>query len=282
MKIVYSPACLRFVSPGHPESPDRIRLVHDLLEKEGYAFIEPRPAEEKEILRVHSKMLLNHVKFETFIDADTPPLPRIARYAFLSAGAAMAAAAHCQGGEASFSLMRPPGHHATRHRLMGFCYLNNIAIAVADRLSHKSVAKAAILDIDCHHGNGTEDIFLGHPDVLFVSLHQSPLYPGTGLESRDNAVNFPLPPFTRGKEYLKTLEKACRIIADAGCDLLGVSAGFDTFREDPLAQIQLGIRDYGKIGEMVRDLSLPTFCVMEGGYSKRLPECVLAFLRPLS
>ena len=281
MRVYYSAACLSYQYPGHPESPQRILATHQYLKEKGYEFTDPQPCSDKDVLRVHSEELLTSIKTETFFDGDTPALPGIIDYALFSAGSAILASQWALKGDPAFSLMRPPGHHATRNRVMGFCYINNIAIAVAKALEEHAGLTAAILDIDCHHGNGTEDIFMRNPSVLYVSLHQSPLYPGTGLQSRENTVNFPLPPYTPEDKYMSTLEEACEHIADFKPGLLGISAGFDTFQEDPLTQLDLDVGTYGKIGERIADLNKPTFVVMEGGYSTRLPECVHAFIQGL-
>ena len=279
MKIIYSPECLSYHSPGHPESPERIQATAEYLEKKGYSFVQSQPCSEADVLRVHSEEMVTNVKMGTFFDGDTPALPGIYDYALLSAGAAMLALDSAFEGETAISLMRPPGHHATRDRVMGFCYFNNIAIAVAGHIGTHTAQKAAILDIDCHHGNGTEDIFRGHDSVLYVSLHQSPLYPGTGLVSQGNVVNFPLFPGTPESDYLDTLDRACQKIAEFTPSILGISAGFDTFEEDPLTQLNLVVDTYRKIGDRIAGLGIPTFIVMEGGYSSRLPECVYEFLQ---
>ncbi len=279
MIIFTTPRCLEYGTPGHPESPERIRSVQDHLKERGYTFREPQPCAEADILRVHTKEHWQRVVSGDFFDPDTPVLPGIADFARLAAGSAIQAAetAICEG--PSFSLMRPPGHHATRGRVMGFCYINNIAIAVAKRLDAHPGQRIAILDIDVHHGNGTEDIVKGWPEVLYISLHQTPLYPGTGLDSLDNIINFPLPPATNGTHYLVVLDKTCQSIADFKPSLLGVSAGFDAFQEDPLAQMDLDMTTFGDIGRLIAGLGIPTFTVMEGGYSAHLPECVEAFVR---
>ena len=281
MKIFYTPRCLEYQLPGHPESPERVRSVHDYLEKEGYLFEDPVACTDDDVLRVHSRDLLQAVKSETFFDGDTPTLPKIANYALFSAGAAIQAAQSADTGETGFSLMRPPGHHATRDRVMGFCYFNNIAIASAAFLSDHPEERVAILDIDCHHGNGTEDIFRGNSSLLYVSLHQSPLYPGTGHASAGNILNFPLPPFTSEASFLDALDEACQGVQRFEPSLLGISAGFDTFSEDPLTQMMLDVPSYEKIGERIMEMSLPTFVILEGGYSAKLPECVLAFVQGL-
>jgi acetoin utilization deacetylase AcuC-like enzyme len=216
-----------------------------------------------------------------FVDADTPALPGIFDYALLSAGAALQACRSSLLGKTAFSLMRPPGHHATINRVMGFCYFNNMAVAVTDHLAQHPGTRVAILDIDCHHGNGTEDIFWGNPNVLFVSLHQSPCFPGTGLASRDNCLNYPLPPETVEKEYHEALESACGHIAAFNPGLIGVSAGFDTHKNDPLTRFGLETTTYRQISKTIVGLRKPVFALLEGGYGRELPECVLTFIKGL-
>lgn len=281
MNIYFSKQCLDYNQPGHPESPDRIQSTFEYLKDNGYVFYEPKSCSAEDILRVHSKEHFQGIQKGTSSDNDTPAIPRMIDYACLAAGSAIAASETALQGETSFSLMRPPGHHATPHRVMGFCYFNNIAIAAAKYIEKNPHPKTVILDIDCHHGNGSEDIFLGNPNVLYVSLHQSPLYPGTGLQSRENCINLPLPSGTEESTYLKTLETACQEIMDFNPSLLGVSAGFDTYRNDPLTQFGLDISSYTKIGKLIKELAIPTFMVMEGGYSKDLPQCVHAFIQGL-
>jgi len=278
MKIFYSTKCLEYEHPNHPESPDRIQTVSAYLVEKGFVFIEPHPALEEDILRVHSKTMFDGVKANTQFDYDTPAIPDIFDYAMLSAGSAIQAAETAAGNETTFSLMRPPGHHATKNRVMGFCYFNNIAIAAAKVLNQFRESKVALLDIDCHHGNGTEDIFQNHPSVVYVSLHQSPLYPGTGLQSHNNCTNYPIDPETGETAYLNILQNACKIIQDFSPTLIGISAGFDTYRGDPLSQLNLKVDTYRQIGKIISSLNKPIFIIMEGGYSLDLPECVFSFL----
>lgn len=179
-------------------------------------------------------------------------------------------------GEKSFSLMRPPGHHASRVRLGGFCYFNNIAIASLK--AREKVERIAIVDFDCHHGNGTEDIFLGKKDFLYLSLHQSPLYPGTGLVSRENCINYPLPPYTDPAKYLSTLDEGLKKVKHFNPDLLAISAGFDAYKHDPITNLLLEKETYREIGGMLSSLGRPMFAVLEGGYSPDLPECIYQFL----
>jgi acetoin utilization deacetylase AcuC-like enzyme len=169
---------------------------------------------------------------------------------------------------------------------MGFCYFNNIAIAVARILETGTARKVAILDFDCHHGNGTEQIFQGDQRVLFVSLHQSPCYPGTGLVSRENCLNYPLPPGTGPDEFLAALDDAFGNIRAFQPEVLAISAGFDSYKGDPITQMKLEIDTYHDIGLRIARLCreggpssrLPGFAVLEGGYSRDFARCVEAFV----
>lgn len=276
--VISSRECLRYRFPGHPERPERVGQTLDLLLQKGFAIAEPRPATDEQLLSIHFPAHLRAVRDGLYFDADTPHAPEIDAIARLSAGAAVQAARQALDGEPSFSLMRPPGHHAGNRNLGigGFCYFNNIAIAAADAL--KRVERVAILDIDVHHGNGTEDIFHGDSRVLFCSLHQSPLYPGSGLRSDGNCLNFPLAPGTGEADYLSALDRALEKIRAFDPQLLGVSAGFDTFRKCPLASLALEVESYEAIGRRVAALGLPRFAVLEGGYADELPQCILSFL----
>jgi acetoin utilization deacetylase AcuC-like enzyme len=282
MILLSTETCIEYCEPGHPESPERIRSIHPLLRSQGFSFVEPSPASEGDILAAHHSNLVDSVKKGVIEDADTPALPGIYRYASLSAGAAIQAARSAFEGENAFSIMRPPGHHATRRRMMGFCYFNNIAIACAKILNDYPLKRLAVLDIDVHHGNGTEDIFFGNERVLFVSLHQVPLYPGTGLHSKGNCLNYPVRPGTAGAEYMGILKDACAGISKFKPELLAVSAGFDTYALDPLAELELDLPVYEEIGGLIADLHIPLFCVLEGGYSRDLAKCVLRFIRGLT
>jgi acetoin utilization deacetylase AcuC-like enzyme len=276
MKIFFSEKCLKYSQLGHPESPVRVQSTYRYLKEKGFEFIEPSPCKEEDILLAHTSTLLNEVKRGSFYDLDTPALPGIFEHAKLSAGSAIEAAQLCLEGEKTFSLMRPPGHHATKNTLGGFCYFNNIAIASLK--IREKVKKVAIVDFDCHHGNGTEDIFFGREGFLYLSLHQSPLYPGTGLISRENCINYPLPAETSPDEYLSTLEQGLKQVEDFNPDVLAISAGFDSYKLDPITNLTLEKGTYKEIGKMLAKLARPTFAILEGGYSKDLAECVYQFL----
>lgn len=278
MIIFYSPKCLGYSQPGHPESPARAQSSYEYLEKKGYEFIEPTPCSEEDILLAHSQQMLESVKKESFFDFDTPAFPGIFDIARLSAGSAVDAAMYClEKEEKAFSLMRPPGHHATKNALGGFCYFNNIVIASLK--ARQKVGKIAIIDFDCHHGNGTEDIVIGKKDFLYLSLHQSPLYPGTGLKSRDNCINYPLPASTPPEQYLSILQKGLKKVEIFNPDLLAISAGFDSYRLDPITSLTLEQETYREIGRMLSGLMRPAFAILEGGYSRDLPECIDQFIK---
>jgi acetoin utilization deacetylase AcuC-like enzyme len=278
MKIYYSSDCLGYSSPGHPESPARTQNTYEHLEKNGYAFTEPKPCSDEDILLAHTQHLLESVKSGNFMDMDTPAYPGIYGIARLSAGAAVEAAMHClNNNEKAFSLMRPPGHHATKNDLGGFCYFNNIVIASMKA----NPGKVAIVDFDCHHGNGSEDIVLGKKDFLYLSLHQSPLYPGTGQQSRGNCINYPLSASTTPDEFLSAFKDGLKKVEEFNPDLLAVSAGFDSYRLDPITNLTLELETYHEIGKELSALNKPTFSVLEGGYSRDLPECVLQYLQGL-
>ncbi len=279
MKIIFSKKCLEFKIAGHPESPERLSRCFEYLSAKKFNILEPSICREEDILLVHSNKLLEEVKGNSFFDPDTPNPDNIFEYASLSAGAAILASEIAIKEGKSFSLMRPPGHHAGKDRLGGFCYFNNIAIAV-ERLRLKN-KKVAIIDFDCHHGNGTQDIFLGRDGVLYLSLHQVPLYPGTGLTSERNCLNFTLAPGTEEPAYLDCFQEGLKHVEEFKPQILAVSAGFDTYRRDPLGGIKLETSTYRKIGKLIAQFKKPTFAVLEGGYSKNIAVCLFEFLSGL-
>jgi acetoin utilization deacetylase AcuC-like enzyme len=263
MDIIFSEKCLEYSWPGHIERPERVRKALEQLRGQ-YKFVEPKPASQQDLLAVHSREyvdLIKNAKAGSYLDGDTPAPENIYEYALLSAGAALLAAQNH-----GFSLMRPPGHHAGRNgramgaSTLGFCYFNNIAIAVK-----KLDLPTLILDIDGHHGNGTQEIFQGDPKVTFISLHRHPTYPGTGLTSQGNCLNFPLPYSAGDSLYLETLEQALGQVDMTGIEVVGISAGFDAHQGD-LASLGLTYEGYREIGRKVGDLEKPVFGVLEGGY----------------
>ncbi len=287
MHVVFSKKCLEYWKPGHPESPDRIYRTYKLLREMNFSFVEAEPCNEEDLLLIHSRKFVEKIKNELFYDPDTPNLPGIYEYAKLSAGSAIKSMELALKGEKAFSLMRPPGHHAGVNGkalgapTLGFCYFNNIAIACMKAL--KKISKIAIIDIDCHHGNGTQEIFFGDPRVLFVSLHRfGGVYPGTGELSVKNCLNYPFTYAIGDSEYIKILNIALKEIEKFDPDLVAVSAGFDTYKYDPVCSLGLSIKAYTKIGSMIADLNRKTFVVLEGGYGEDFPKCILNFLNGLS
>jgi acetoin utilization deacetylase AcuC-like enzyme len=237
--------------------------------------------EEAALLRAHSPEHVARLNVPEDFDADTPFHAGIAEYARTSVGAALEALRCARLGEMVFSLMRPPGHHATHRSAMGFCYLNNIAIAVLEALA-TGAKRVAVYDFDVHHGNGTEDILLNRPGTAFFSIHQSPCYPGTGLGNvGQNCFNFPVPPNTPREQYRATFSTAFEQLKKFKPDLVAVSAGFDAYAHDPLAQEALEAEDFYWLGKSFRSLSLPMFSLLEGGYSRDLPELIFAYLKGL-
>ncbi len=259
-KIIFSEKCLEYGS-WHIESPRRVKIAYEILRDRGYEFVEPEPAEEQDLLMVHDPSYIRLLKEGAIEDPDTPAYENIYEYARLAAGGAILAM-EVNG----FSLMRPPGHHAGRHgpalgaRTRGFCYINNIAVAVR-RLNKPTL----ILDIDGHHGNGTQEIFLGDPKVVYISLHRFPHYPGTGAYSEANCFNYPLNADCGVEVYLKTLRQALEKVDMQKIEVIAVSAGFDTWDGD-LASLGLDEKSFEKIGEIIAALERPTFFVLEGGY----------------
>jgi acetoin utilization deacetylase AcuC-like enzyme len=244
----------------------------------GIEWVNPGPSDDSQILRAHTATHLARLEEPADFDADTAYHEGIARLARTSVGAALKALRLARSGETVFSLMRPPGHHATPNQAMGFCYLNNIAIAVLEALETGS-NRVAVFDFDVHHGNGTQDILLNHDRVRFYSVHQSPCYPGTGLaDAGDNCFNFTVPPGTPRLEYRAVLNKAIERMLSGDPDLIAVSAGFDAYARDPLADGSLEPEDFNWLGEQLSRANVPMFSLLEGGYSSDLPELIHAYL----
>src|SRR6185295_4872757 len=210
---------------------------------------------------------------------DTPAHPDIFEHARRSVGGALQALKAARAGENAFSLLRPPGHHATRDHAMGFCYLNSIAIAALEALT-TGAKRIAVFDFDVHHGNGTEAVLMNQPNAVFFSIHQHPCYPGTGTTNvGDNCFNYPVAPRTPRDEYRKILEKALEELKKAKPSLVAVSAGFDAYARDLIAQETLEAEDFYWLGKAIRALGIPAFSILEGGYSNDLPELILAYLK---
>lgn len=279
MIVIYDPACAEFGSPERPEQPARVLKTAELLLATHPEWIWqlPGPAPEETILLAHDAGMLARLRKPEEFDADTPYFDHIAEHAIRSVGGALTALDHALAGRRAVSLLRPPGHHATRNRAMGFCYLNQVAIAALEA-RRRGVARVAVWDFDAHHGNGTEEILSGVAGTLYVSVHQTPCYPGTGLAPVGNCVNFPATPRLPREALLEILLKSWNTLLAFHPDLVLVSAGFDAYAKDPVAQLTLETADYGILGRWVRESGLPAATVLEGGYSPDLPQLVDAYL----
>ncbi|HWI58004.1 MAG TPA: histone deacetylase family protein, partial [Bacillota bacterium] len=241
----------------------------------------PGPVAESVLLRAHTPDHLARLAEPVDFDVDTPFFPNIAEYARAAVGGALSALQAARAGESVFSLMRPPGHHAKPQRAMGFCYLNNVAIAALEALA-TGAQRVAVYDFDVHHGNGTEAILLNKPGAFLFSIHQFPCYPGTGTRNLgSNCFNYPVPPQTPRGEYRHILTSAFEHLQSLKPDLVAVSAGFDCYARDPLAQETLELEDFYWLGRTFRSLGVPVFSVLEGGYSHDLPDLILAYLKGL-
>ncbi|SFR89774.1 Acetoin utilization deacetylase AcuC [Dyella sp. OK004] len=287
LRLYTHPSCLEHdPGPGHAESPARLRAVLQALDQDRFAAIDrveaPRVTREQ-LLRVHDAAYVDRIlgtvptSGTVRLDEDTLMSPASAEAALRAAGAAVAAVDAVMGprGGHAFCAVRPPGHHATPDQAMGFCLFNNIAVAAAHALAEHGLKRVAIADFDVHHGNGTQDIFEREPRVLFISSHQSPLYPETGREDErgvGNVVNAPMSPGDGSYEFRELWEGALlpRLHAFKP-QLVLVSAGFDAHRNDPLADLRLGTEDYAWVTSRLVDLAHThaggrLVSSLEGGY----------------
>ncbi|HTV86068.1 MAG TPA: histone deacetylase family protein [Dyella sp.] len=287
MQLFTHETCLRHdPGPGHPESPARLRAVLQALDQDRFASLDrveaPRATREQ-LLRVHTAAHIDRIldilpaSGTVRLDEDTLMSPASAEAGLRAAGALVAAVDAVMRGSATraFCAVRPPGHHATPDQAMGFCLFNNVAVAAAHAIAAHGLKRVAIADFDVHHGNGTQDIFHKDPRVLFVSSHESPLYPGTGsAEERGagNIVNAPLSPGEGSYEFRALWNDALlpRLHAFKP-QLVLVSAGFDAHRDDPLSNLRLQAEDYAWITERLLDLAHAhaggrLVSTLEGGY----------------
>ncbi len=273
--------------PSHPERPERLAIVWKVLERAEFRHLERRDAPEatiEQLARVHDRSYVEAVLAampvdgRAHLDADTLLSPGSQPAVLRAAGSVCAAVDAVLRGEASnaFCAVRPCGHHAEPARAMGFCVFNNVAVGAAHARAEHGLTRVAVVDFDVHHGNGTQAMFAGDPDLFFASTHQSPLYPGTGhLEERGvagNIVNAPLPPFSGTAEFRRAMEVDVLPAVDAFApNLLLISAGFDAHARDPLAQLQLTGADFEWVTHQLvrladRHCDGKIVSVLEGGY----------------
>lgn len=285
MKIVTDERCTGYSAPGHPERPARISKTLEALRSQkelAITWAAPLPVDQGILERAHSPEHLERVMAAADdFDGDTPAYPGIYDHARRSVGGALGALEAARAGETVFSLLRPPGHHATRDRAMGFCYLSTVAIAALEALASGS-GSVAVFDFDVHHGNGTEAILLNRPRCAFYSIHQHPCYPGTGTRNvGDNGFNYPVAPRTPRDQYRQVLGRALADLSAFKPKLVLVSAGFDAYARDPIAQETLEAEDFHWLGQQIRSLGIPALSALEGGYSSDLPGLILSYLRGL-
>ena len=301
--ILTHPDCaLHEMGEGHPESPQRLRSVMRALEESGLAAklmsLEAPAAQREHLERVHDA---GHVDLVfsaapdsgyAYLDPDTSMNPKSLSAALHAAGAVVKATDLVMAGQVqnAFCAVRPPGHHATRARAMGFCMFNNVAIGAAHAIGAHGLERVAVLDFDVHHGNGTEDAFRDDPRVMLCSTFQHPYYPYCGADTRsEHIVNVPLPAMTDGKGFRAAVEREwLPALERHQPQLVFVSAGFDAHRDDPLAYLQLRDEDYRWVTEMLVEVAERfaggrVVSTLEGGYNTdALGRCVVEHVSVLA
>lgn len=284
MTIITDTACTGYARAGYPERPQRIVSTVERLKSQTelpLTWLAPTSVTDEQILRAHKPEVLVRLDQPVDFDEDTPFFENISKFARVSAAAALDALKLARAGQTVFSLMRPPGHHAKPDKPMGFCFLNNAAIAVLEAQA-TGAKRVAVFDFDVHHGNGTDDILLNRPGIEFYSVHQHPGYPETGAENHGhNCFNYPVIPNTPRLTYRAKLANALDDLRSFRPELVVVSAGFDAYLRDPLADGTLLPEDFHWLGETLRALNVPLVNLLEGGYSKDLPELIFAYLKGL-
>ncbi len=309
--VIYSPVYLEHRPHGyHPESPKRLEEAlsalkdFGLLDSDRCLLVDPSPASEDDLALVHDRSYVARVKRlvesgARYLDGDTYLSPRSYDAALMAAGGVMKACDLVMEGSFNnaFALVRPPGHHAGVYgralgaASQGFCIFNNIAVAAAHLIKRRGLQRVLILDIDCHHGNGTQDIFYSSKEVLYVSFHQDPrtLYPGTGYvdevgvdEGRGFNVNIPLPPGSGDDAYMKAWNEVVKPLVEAfKPEFVLMSVGYDAHHDDPITMMNLSTQGYVDLFSESLNVA-EEFCsgrfvaTLEGGYGPFLAESVAA------
>jgi acetoin utilization deacetylase AcuC-like enzyme len=305
--ILYSDArFLEHDTGQHPENPGRLRAITGQLEKSGLAKLcksgDFKPLDEAAITKLHDPKMLVQIKQMCqhgggHLDADTIVSPQSFEVALHAAGACVAAVDAVLRGEdkTALCLVRPPGHHATPHRVMGFCLFNNIALAARHAKAAHQLSRILIVDWDVHHGNGTQDIVYADGEVYFLSIHRFPFWPGTGRQDETGTGkglgfirNVPVRFGTSRKEFLDRFTDALHHAADKiKPELVLVSAGFDAHAQDPIGSLGLEVEDFGTLTTRVLEVAKThsagrVVSCLEGGYNlTRLAESVQLHLETL-
>ncbi|MCG8608228.1 histone deacetylase [bacterium] len=289
--FVYDGAFLEHeTGAGHPERPQRIQSLVQHLERSevlgSLIQIEPEPNEQRWIEQIHPESHVNFIRNAcgpglNYVDSDTVVCARSFEIGVLAVGGVISGCRAVMEGKAdnAFCAVRPPGHHAEPERAMGFCLFNNVAVAARYLQNQHGVERVAILDWDVHHGNGTQAAFYADESVFYCSLHQHPLYPGTGRRNETGSgaaegttLNIPLAPGLGDKEYLAALQDTVLpAIGDFDPDFILISAGFDAHRADPLANMEVSELGFARMTELVKGLAVRhcggrLVSVLEGGY----------------
>lgn len=304
--LIYHPMYLEHDTGDHPETAARLTETLRLLEKTGLlqklSLVRPEPASLDHIAAVHTAAHIRTIRRLDsqgggWIDGDTVMSPASYEAALLAAGGVVAGVDTVLSGQAgnAFALVRPPGHHATSDRSMGFCIFNNIAVAASHVIHSRGLERVLIVDYDVHHGNGTQDIFYQDQKVLYFSAHEYPFYPGTGLvgergqgPGKGFTVNVPLPAGCGDEEYLQVFHEVLGPVARRfRPQLILVSAGFDTHWGDPIGQMQVSVDGFAKMGDFLNGLAAE-LCdgrlayTLEGGYNlEAMAQSVRAIVEAL-
>ena len=269
---------------GHPEQPKRIwSIKRKLKTRKDLIWQEPDKVPNEILEITHSNEYIKNIKESfpknglKFLDGDTVISPGSKKAVYDAAGSVIRAINGIEKGEFknAFCVVRPPGHHAEKNKAMGFCVINNISVATNYLISKYKYKRVAVLDWDCHFGNGTYDILKSNENIFFSSLHQYPYYPGGGTEDEkgdyNNALNIPLPAGTNSREYFDAYEHMLKRLKEFRPEFILMSAGFDAHRQDPLCQLNLESKDYYEITRRALEIT-KKFCngkvvsILEGGY----------------